>query len=27
VQSMHSAMILASEEKLLLSHATPMPPS
>jgi excisionase family DNA binding protein len=27
VQSMHSAMILASEERLLLSHATPMPPS
>ena len=27
VQSMHSAMILASEEQLLLSHATPMPPS
>src|SRR5215213_8267482 len=25
VQSMHSAMILASEEQLLLSHATPMP--
>jgi hypothetical protein len=24
---MHSAMILASEEDLLLSHATPMPPS
>jgi hypothetical protein len=24
---MHSAMILASEEQLLLSHATPMPPS
>src|ERR687898_710842 len=27
VQSMHSAMILASEEKLSLSRATPMPPS
>src|ERR671920_324435 len=27
VQNMHSAMILASEEELLLSHATPMPPS
>src|SRR5215210_4072613 len=27
VQSMHSAMILASEEQLLLAHATPMPPS
>src|SRR5918997_721780 len=27
VQSMHSAMILASEEDLLLSHATPMPTS
>jgi excisionase family DNA binding protein len=27
VRSMHSAMILASEEDLLLSHATPMPPS
>jgi len=27
VLSMHSAMILASEEQLLLSHATPMPPS
>jgi excisionase family DNA binding protein len=27
VQSMHTAMILASEEQLLLSHATPMPPS
>ena len=27
VQSMHSAMIVASEEQLLLSHATPMPPS
>ena len=27
VQSTHSAMILASEEDLLLSHATPMPPS
>src|SRR5215213_1030566 len=27
VQSMHSAMIVASEEELLLSHATPMPPS
>jgi excisionase family DNA binding protein len=27
VQSMHSAMMLASEEQLLLSHATPMPPS
>jgi excisionase family DNA binding protein len=27
VQSMHSAIILASEEHLLLSHATPMPPS
>ena len=26
-RSMHSAMILASEEDLLLSHATPMPPS
>src|SRR5918995_3688535 len=26
-QSMHSAMILASEEQLLLSHAKPMPPS
>jgi hypothetical protein len=26
-QNMHSAMILASEEQLLLSHATPMPPS
>src|SRR5215212_4278331 len=26
VQSMHSAMILASEEELLLAHATPMPP-
>ena len=25
VQSMHSAMILASEEQLLLSHATPVP--
>src|SRR5215218_9923852 len=25
VQSMHSAMIVASEEQLLLSHATPMP--
>jgi hypothetical protein len=24
---MHSAMIVASEEQLLLSHATPMPPS
>jgi excisionase family DNA binding protein len=27
VQSMHSAIILASEEELSLSHATPMPPS
>jgi excisionase family DNA binding protein len=27
VQNMHSAMIVASEEELLLSHATPMPPS
>src|ERR687894_1116764 len=27
VQSMHSAMILASQEELLLGHATPMPPS
>src|SRR5215210_7643507 len=27
VQSMHSAMILASEEELWLSRATPMPPS
>jgi hypothetical protein len=27
VRSMHSALILASEEDLLLSHATPMPPS
>jgi excisionase family DNA binding protein len=27
VQSTHSAMILASEEQLSLSHATPMPPS
>jgi hypothetical protein len=27
VQSMHSAMILASEEELLLAHAAPMPPS
>ena len=27
VQSMHSAMILASEEELLMAHATPMPPS
>ena len=27
VRSMHSAIILASEEQLLLSHATPMPPS
>jgi excisionase family DNA binding protein len=27
VQSMHSAMILASEEQLSLSRATPMPPS
>jgi excisionase family DNA binding protein len=27
VQSMHSALILASEEELLLAHATPMPPS
>src|SRR5215210_3043507 len=27
VQSMHSAMILASEEQLLLSHVTPMPRS
>src|ERR671920_1519508 len=26
-RSMHSALILASEEDLLLSHATPMPPS
>ena len=26
-QSMHSAMIVASEEQLLLAHATPMPPS
>jgi hypothetical protein len=24
---MHSAIMLASEERLLLSHATPMPPS
>ena len=27
VQSMHSAIILASEEELFLSRATPMPPS
>jgi excisionase family DNA binding protein len=27
VHSMHSALILASEEDLLLAHATPMPPS
>ena len=27
VQSMHSAMIIASEEELLLAHAAPMPPS
>jgi hypothetical protein len=27
VQSTHSAIILASEEELSLSHATPMPPS
>ena len=27
VHSMHSAIILASEEELLLAHATPMPPS
>src|SRR5215211_6019030 len=27
VQSMHSAIILASEEELLLAHTTPMPPS
>ena len=27
VQSMHSAIILASEEELSLSRATPMPPS
>jgi excisionase family DNA binding protein len=27
VQSMHSAIILASAEELLLAHATPMPPS
>jgi excisionase family DNA binding protein len=27
VQSMHSAIILASEDGLALSHATPMPPS
>src|SRR5215218_2689689 len=27
VQSRHSAIILASEEELLLAHATPMPPS
>ena len=27
VRSMHSALILASEEELLLAHATPMPPS
>ncbi len=27
VQSMHSAIMLASEERLLLAHATPMPPS
>jgi hypothetical protein len=27
VQSMHSAIILASEEELWLSHVTPMPPS
>jgi excisionase family DNA binding protein len=26
-QSMHTAMVLASEEQLLLSHARPMPPS
>jgi hypothetical protein len=26
VQNMHSAIIVASEEQLLLSHATPMPP-
>jgi excisionase family DNA binding protein len=27
VRSMHSAIILASEEELFLAHATPMPPS
>jgi hypothetical protein len=27
VRSMHSALILASEEELLLAHARPMPPS
>jgi hypothetical protein len=27
VQSAHSAIILASEEELSLSRATPMPPS
>jgi excisionase family DNA binding protein len=27
IQSMHSAIILASEEELWLSHVTPMPPS
>ena len=27
VRSMHSAIILVSEEQLLLAHATPMPPS
>src|SRR5215218_9308465 len=27
VQSMHSAIILASAEELVLAHATPMPPS
>ena len=27
VRSMHSGIILASEEELLLAHATPMPPS
>jgi excisionase family DNA binding protein len=27
IQSMHSSIILASEEELWLSHATPMPPS
>jgi excisionase family DNA binding protein len=27
VRSVHSAMILASEEDLMLSHGTPMPPS
>ena len=27
VQSMHSAIMLASGERLLLAHATPMPPS